>query len=146
MAERVKQSNFGQRFSQALENTVNYFRVSAQLHLPNLIISSTPIALAATGHTDSPLFGLALFATLCSTVACEAPEKLLNNLHRYNSMKVELARHGWDERRFKPVLDNESICHINAAMIAAIDMGFKKEAKAYYKQRDEPFYPLFFIR
>lgn len=55
-----------------------------------------------------------------------------NNLESYKRAKEGLLNHGWDERFMEQF--TKTLCSRNAARVAAMDTGFKKEIDEYYRQ------------
>lgn len=115
-------------FSQRVCTVVNYFRISPQIHLPNIFLLSVDMGITMSVDDRFILAGLLLMTN--AVIGCNLLNAR-NNLPRYRRTRRVLSTYGWDERLIEPM--TKTLCGRNVARIAAIDAGFENEVTAYYK-------------
>lgn len=118
--------NFRQRLAGRLEGVINSFRISPQLHYLNIALSSS---LVTIGIFTEP--GVLILCSLYSTInTLLTVAKTQTNYRNYERVREGLVAYGWDERIIQPM--TYTLCSRNAARVAAIDAGYKKEITEYY--------------
>lgn len=131
-------------FAHALRNTVNFVRVAPAQHLTALFglgIMDYSGHQAANGFAEAN-YGSGIFWStnlLVSLTTSAASEWVAaNSLNKYERLKKDLERFGWDERLIKPHI--RTWCGRHIARIAAIDCGFRNEVDKYYSRKDYKWY------
>ncbi len=129
-SEKTTKHPFRERLSCVLENVVNHFRVSPQLHLLDLGVLSLATAIVIAYNERQDIFLMSTYLSVVNTIYNEF--KAFNNLGNYKRVRSELIKHGYDERIIRPMTN--TLCDRNAARCAAIDAGFEQEVTQYYKE------------
>lgn len=111
-----------------LHPVVNFFRVSPQLHIPDLLLLAGTLAVSKVNRK----LGMILAPNTLAFVLIFSG-KALHNLKEYHRVKDRLSTHGWDERYIDPMTTTP--CDQNAAKFASYDTGFKAQLDKYYQER-----------
>lgn len=137
-------SGLKSNISRILRNKVNFIRVAPVQHLTALInlgimdFSGHQAAneLAEVNYGSGIFWGANLLASF--TILAASEWVAVNNLSKYERLKKDLERFGWDERLIQPHI--RTWCGRHIARIAAIDCGFKNKVNEYYSEKGYQWY------
>lgn len=121
-------TNFRGRLAGSVEEGINSFRVSPQIHYPNIALSSSLIIMGILTNPEALIVG-SILSTINTLLTIAT---IRTNYRNYKRIHENLVAHGWDERIIKPM--TYTLCSRNAARVAAIDVGFRDEITEYYQR------------